>query len=425
MTEPLRPLFHFTAPRGWLNDPNGLIHHKGYWHLFYQHNPHGTEWGNMTWGHARSRDLVTWEHLPHALEPYGEGTIYSGSAICDEHGVAGMGRGALLLFYTFAGKPYDQRLAASTDGGKTFVQHAWNPVLPNIEGENRDPRVFWHEESKHWCMALYVRRGESDGIEFYTSHKLTDWSFASRIEGFYECPECFELDGTWVLFGADGSYVLGHFDGKTFFPESERLRLDQGMHFYAAQTFSAAPEGRRVLVAWMRGGSYPKMPFNQQLTFPTEVRLKEIGGVKHLCRQPVREIEALWNESWRVERQPLVPGCGLVGLWEGEGFDVEVELTLDDEALVVLTVRGSTVRYDRRTDLLTCQGRTAHLNLAVGAPLKLRVLCDRTSIEVFAGEGEVVLSTCFLPDPNQRTVMLAAPDGGVFIESLEARLIGH
>jgi fructan beta-fructosidase len=423
MTEPLRPLFHFTAPRGWLNDPNGLIFYKGYWHLFYQHNPCGTDWGNMTWGHARSRDLVRWEHLPHALEPYNGGTIYSGSAICDSQGVAGLGKGAMLLFYTFAGKPFDQRLASSSDDGKTFVQHTWNPVLPNIEGENRDPRIFWHEASKHWCMALYVRRGESDGIEFYTSHKLTDWSFASRIEGFYECPECFELDGTWVLFGADGAYILGQFDGKTFHPETELQKLDQGMHFYAAQTFSHAPENRRVLLAWMRGGSFPKMPFNQQLTFPTEVTLKEIAGKKRLCRQPVAEISQLWGESWQIRDQALVPGCGLLGLWEGEGFDVSADLLLEPDAQVSLTVRGSVVRYEASTGLLTCQGRSAVHPLPESRLLRLRVLCDRTSIEVFAGEGDTALSTCFLPDPNQRTVSLAAPDGQAHITSLDVRLI--
>lgn len=423
MTEPLRPLFHFTAPRGWLNDPNGLIFHKDYWHLFYQHNPHGTEWGNMTWGHARSRDLVRWEHLPSALEPYDSGTIFSGSAVCDRAGVAGLGKGALLLFYTFAGKPFDQRLAGSTDGGQTFRQHAWNPVLPNIEGENRDPRVFWHEASKHWCMALYVRRGESDGIEFYTSHTLTDWSFASRIEGFYECPECFELDGSWVLFGADGGYVVGQFDGKTFHPEGERQKLDQGMHFYAAQTFSEAPESRRVLIGWMRGGSYPMMPFNQQLTFPTDVTLREIAGQKRLCRQPVPEIAALWRESWQLTKTPLVAGCGLVGLWEGEAFDVEVELTLEPDALVLLTVRGSVVRYDASTGLLTCQGRAALLPRPPEGSLRLRVLCDRTSIEVFGGEGEAALSTCFLPEPTDRRVALSAPDGGGVIEKLSVRLI--
>ena len=423
MTEPLRPLLHFTAPRGWLNDPNGLVFYAGYWHLFYQHNPQGTEWGNMTWGHARSRDLVRWEHLPHALEPYDAGTIFSGSAVCDEAGVAGMGKGALLLFYTFAGKPFDQRLASSTDGGTTFTQHTWNPILPNVEGENRDPRIFWHAASKHWCMALYVRRGEVDGIEFYQSHNLTDWSFSSRIEGFYECPECFELDGTWVLFGADGGYVLGQFDGKTFHPEGERQKLDQGMHFYAAQTFSHAPNGRRVLIAWMRGGSFPKMPFNQQLTFPTEVTLKEVAGQKRLCRQPVAEIAGLWRETWQLNQTALVPGCGLIGLWEGEAFDIEAELTVQPDALLQLSVRGSEVRYDAASQMLTCQGRTARLPLGESQRLKLRVLCDRTSIEVFAGEGDIALSTCFLPDPTHRTVTVAAPNGGIFLETLAVRLI--
>nr|WP_309690322.1 glycoside hydrolase family 32 protein [Armatimonas sp.] len=423
MTEPLRPLFHFTAPRGWLNDPNGLIFHQGFWHLFYQHNPKGTDWGNMTWGHARSTDLLHWEHLPLALEPYGKGTIFSGSAVLDERGAAGCGKRALLLFYTFAGKPFDQRMAFSNDAGQTFQQLAWNPVLPNIEGDNRDPRVFWHAGAAHWCMALYVRRGTSDGIEFYTAPRLTAWSFSSRIEGFYECPECFELEGSWVLFGADGEYVLGQFDGMAFHPEGERLKLDYGMNFYAAQTWSHVPENRRVLIAWMRGGSYPGMPFNQQLSFPTDLTLREIGGQKRLCRQPIPEISLLWRESWQVTETALVPGCGLTGLWEGEAFDVEATLILEPGAQLVLTVRGSTIHYDAAREQLSCFGRTASMPLPEDKHLKLRVLCDRTSIEVFGGEGEIAFSNCFLPDTAHRTVALAASDGGVYVNTLSVRLI--
>ncbi len=423
MNAPLRPLFHFTAPRGWLNDPNGLVFHEGFWHLFYQHNPESTDWGNMTWGHARSHDLVHWEHLEPALRPYEEGTIFSGSAVCDHEGLAGLGKGVLLAFYTFAGTPFDQRLAYSTDLGKTFTNYRWNPVLPNVEGENRDPRVFWHVQTQRWCMALYVRKNESDGIEFYVSHKLTDWSFASRIEGFFECPECFELEGIWVLFGADGEYVLGHFDGQCFTPTSERLKLDEGANFYASQTWTDAPDGRRVLIGWMRGGNYPGMPFNQQLTFPTDITLKEIDGQKRLCRQPVSEIAALWQDAWQVTKTDLVPGCSLVGTWEGEAFDVETQLILKPDARVVLTARGCAVRYDAEIGQLSCLGRAVRLPLPEDGCLKLRILCDTTSLEVFGGEGEAALSGCFLPEQDERTVKLTAPDGGVHISALSVRLI--
>lgn len=414
MNDSLRPLFHFTAPHGWLNDPNGLIYHNGLWHLFYQHNPQGTEWGNMTWGHAVSTDLIHWEHWPSALEPYKDGTIFSGSAVSVE--------GVLHAFYTFAGKPFDQRLALSEDGGRTFTQYAWNPVLPHIEGENRDPRVFWYAPAEHWCMAVYVRRQESDGIEFYTSENLTDWSFASRIEGFYECPECFEIDGTWVLFGADGVYVLGQFDGRTFVPDSPRLHLDEGPNFYAAQTWTDAPRLRRVLIAWMRGGKYPNQVFNQQMTFPTELTLCEVRGQRRLCRQPVPEIEAVWRAAWEVGQVALVPGCGLQSVWESQSFDIDAELRVEPDKALVLRVRGADIHYDARSGLLSCLGHGGTLPLVEGR-LRLRVLCDRTSLEVFGGTGELAISICFLPEPTALTCCFSAPAGGVVVERATVRLI--
>jgi hypothetical protein len=289
--ETFRPQFHFTAQKGWLNDPNGLVHFAGEYHLFFQHNPYGREWGNMTWGHAVSPDLIHWQQLDHALWPDRMGTMFSGSAVVDWQNTAGFQTGkepALVAIYTAAGgtseeskgQPFTQCLAYSNDRGRTWTKYAGNPVVPNVGDGDRDPKVFWHVPTKRWVMPLYV--GEKDPVKkdakgnpttrhvchFYTSPDLKVWSFASKFaEELYECPGFFELpvDGhkgrsKWVLFGANGDYWLGRFDGSVFTAESPKLKGDYGANAYAAQAFDDLPDHRVVLVNWMNGGKYPGMP---------------------------------------------------------------------------------------------------------------------------------------------------------------------
>ena len=335
--EPLRPQFHFTAPTGWLNDPNGLVFYAGEYHLFFQHNPHGTNWGNMTWGHAVSRDLVHWEALPLAILPDARGHAYSGSAVVDWQNTAGFGREALLAFYTAAGdqvispQSYTQCLAASTDHGRTWTKFAGNPILNEITPGNRDPKVFWHAPSQQWVMALYVGEGDRHAIQFFTSNDLKQWQWRSTSDGFYECPDIFELNGRWVLFGADGRYVVGAFDGAKFTVASGKHSSDWGANFYAAQTFNDIPatDGRRILIGWMRGGQYPGMPFNQQMTFPCELTLRG----DRLCKWPVREIAVLHEKSYDTPKL------------EGELFDIEAEIDPGNALECGFDVRGHPIRY--------------------------------------------------------------------------------
>jgi fructan beta-fructosidase len=427
--ETYRPQFHFTAKKNWLNDPNGLVFYKGEYHLFFQHNPAGINWGNMTWGHAVSPDLVHWKQLADAIKPDKLGTIFSGSAVVDWDNTAGFnreGKPALVCLYTSAGKPFTQSLAYSTDRGRTFTKYPHNPVLNNVRGDNRDPKVFWHRPSRRWIMALYL---DGEHYALFGSSNLKEWTKLSDVPppGGSECPDLFELpvDGKpkntrWVFWAGNGHYLIGRFDGKTFTRESGHFPADLGPNFYAAQTYSDIPtsDGRRIQIAWMRGGQYPGMPFNQQMSFPCELTLRTLPEGVRLCRQPVREISKLYNKSKRWQDVKLVPGDDPLKGVTGELLDVQAELEPGKATEIVLRLRGETIRYDVRAKELHYRGRKADLSPQDGR-IKLRVLVDRTSVEIFANDGARCLSFCVLLNPKERGLGLSAVGGAARLTALE------
>lgn len=430
----LRPHFHFTSPKGWLNDPNGLVWLEGEWHLFYQHNPFGNEWGNMTWAHAVSSDLLHWRTLPHAIEINEHGHIYSGSALIDKDNRAGFGANAMVALYTAAGshlpegrkKPLTQCLAYSLDRGRTFSEFQGNPVLPKIPediGGNRDPRIFYYEPGGHFVMILYVglvdgdrknEKGESAVQHFnyiYTSGDLKEWTFASKLQAFYECPELIELpiensvsEKKWVLLGAPGDYLAGDFDGKNFVPGTDGGKLDFGPHFYAAQCwFGGGPgDARRILIPWMRGGSYPGMDFNQQMGFPTALALRRTKEGLRIVRRPVREIESVWREAGSFGPQRLEDGNLLENI-RGEAFDLELEAAWDPSAELIFSVRGATFSF--YGDEMSHAGHSMKI-VTEEDRLKLRFLVDTTSVEVFAQDGLFCFSTCFIPEKKSPDLSL-------------------
>ena len=285
--ESLRPQFHFTSRTNWLNDPNGLVFYRGQYHLFFQHNPAGINWGNMTWGHAVSPDLLHWKQLDDAIAPDRLGTIFSGSAVIDWNNTSGLQTGQekpLIAIYTSAGgtspasngQPFTQSIAASNDLGGTFRKYDHNPVLGHIIGGNRDPKVIWHGPTKKWVMALYL---DGDQYALFSSPDLKQWTKLCDISRFGsgECPDIFELPieglrgkSRWIFWGGNNTYLIGDFDGTKFVKESGPHRFEFGANYYAAQTYSDIPaaDGRRIQIGWMSGGKYPHMPFNQQMSFP-------------------------------------------------------------------------------------------------------------------------------------------------------------
>jgi sucrose-6-phosphate hydrolase SacC (GH32 family) len=427
--EALRPQFHFSPARGWNNDPNGLVYFNGEYHLFFQLNPYGTKWGNMHWGHAVSRDLVRWRELPIALYPDEFGAMFSGSAVVDwtnSSGLGADGKPPLVLIYTAAGKSV-QCIASSTDG-RTFAKYPQNPVVKTISGGNRDPKVFWYEPTKRWVMVLYAgfpaKPSERHTIQILTSANLKEWTPASEIEGFFECPDLFPLavDGDakeirWVLTAASSEYMIGRFDGKVFTPETPKLKGHLGKGFYAAQTFSDIPasDGRRIMIGWFQTPS-PGMAFNQSMTVPLELKLLTTPEGPRLSFAPVKELESLRESSKKIGPIELKPGDDPLTGMKGELLDIRLEFEPGEAKEVELTVHGASIRLDAAGGQWLVNGHKAP---ARGGKQRLTVLVDKNSLEIFAGDGLTYIPFPFIPKDSDQGVRISAKGGAAKIDSLE------
>jgi fructan beta-fructosidase len=407
--EKLRPQFHFTAKRGWNNDPNGLVFYKGEYHLFFQHNPYGWNWGNMHWGHAVSRDLVHWQELPEALYPDELGTMFSGSAVVDEKNTAGFQKGSektLIALYTAAGgdsplsrgKQFSQCLAYSNDRGRTWTKYENNPVLPHIIGGNRDPKVLWYAAENKWLMALYLDQSD---FAIFQSKDLKSWTQLCKvtIPGTSECPEFFEIpiegskENRWIFYGGNGRYLVGNFDGKTFSTESGPHDLNRGDAFYASQTYNlAASDKRRILVPWGQAPS-PGMPFNQMIGLPVELKLKKTPEGPRLFATPVKELEKLRARPAAIK--------------DLKSSEFELDAAFIDRDFAV-NLHGATIKYDSKTREISCLGKKAILPTG---SITLRALVDRTTIDLFIDGGEVYMPMAFIPKNGDTTVQL--PEEGL------------
>ena len=421
-TQPLyqethRPQFHFTARQwtvdrlnpgmrqeGWLNDLNGLIHSEGEYHLFAQ------RW-NKCWVHAVSRDLVRWTELEPAFwEEHLDTGVQSGSCVIDYANTSGLAantnRPAMVAFWS-RNDNRSQCISYSLDRGRTWTHYANNPVMVQPE---RDPKVFWHGPTARWVMFLYGERGGERLYHIFTSTNLLAWRDEKHpIRNSYECPDFFRLplDGDrlrmkWVLVRGDGTYSVGEFTGIEFREETARLESDSGPDFYATQTWENGPAGRRVQMAWMRGGIYPGMPFNQQVSFPRELTLRSTADGPRLFRRPVREIETLHVDEETWTNRLLNAGQSLPLTPSGELFRVQAEVDISEGATLTLNVRGTKVVFTRLT--MACGVKPVSLARAVS---DFEVLVDRTSVETFVNEGEGSMSKCFLPTESGLSIRAA------------------
>jgi sucrose-6-phosphate hydrolase SacC (GH32 family) len=411
--EQYRPQFHFTARQwtlrklnpgareeGWLNDPNGLICLDGEYHLFAQ------RW-NKCWIHAVSTNLVHWTELQPAFwedSRFGGG-VQSGGSVLDRQNSSGLSADPktppLVAFWSGA----DNRstcISYSLDKGRTWTKYAHNPVLVHPE---RDPKVFWHEPTRRWVMLLYG----SSSYFLFTSTNLLQWAEQKEsIPDSFECPDMFQLaaDGDphrlkWVLVRGNGRYSVGDFDGSRFTPETAQAPCDVGPNFYATQSWGdiAGQQGRRIQIAWMRGGKYPDMPFNQQMTFPCDLTLRTLGGSLRLFRKPVPEIKVLHRRERAWNDLVLAPGATRPLEAAGDLFHILAEVEVPRGAALGFHIRGADVTVTDQS--VACNSKPAPVAAGVRT---VEILVDRTSIEVFANDGEMSLSSCFLPTDDRLVV---------------------
>ena len=423
-----RPQFHFTADKGWLNDPNGLVYYQGEYHQFFQRTPDKINGGLKSWGHSIGTDLMHWRQLADAIEPDATGDVWSGSAVVDWNNTAGFQTGTektLVAMWTSSG-PFNQCLSYSNDKGRTWTRYSGNPVIPHLIAQNRDPKLIWYEPTRQWVVALYLDRKNDYGV--FTSPDLKHWTQIQTLTlpRSTECPDFFPMavngdksKTKWIFTGAGGRYMVGSFDGKTFTGETASQTVEFGANCYAAQTISDMPakDPRRIQIGWMNGGKYPQMPFNQQLSIPCELTLHAAADGLRVYKYPVREVESLRTEPNGWKETSLQGDADLLAGLTGDCLDIVAQIEPDAKARVVFTIRGTPVEYDAENHSLI-NGRHAALDVE-GGRIKLRILVDRTSIEAFGNDGQVAITRCFVPKPEDRSISLHCSTGTARVISLE------
>jgi len=460
--ERFRPQYHLSPPSGEMSDPNGMVFFEGEYHQFYQYRGE--------WGHALSRDLVHWQHLPLALARDSLGSIWSGSAVVDRHDTSGFfhGKAGLVAIFThFKNGVQSQSLAYSADRGRSWTKYADNPVIPNPGLKDfRDPKVFWYAPSRSWVMVVSV----DQEVRFYSSPDLKHWKVTGEFgrgqgshAAVWECPDLFELpiEGThekrWVLtlsvgnnpttHGSTAQYFVGRFDGRTFTnanPSSTVLWTDHGRDFYAAASYSDIPsrDGRRIWLGWMSNWRYPfampTTPWKGNMSIPRSLTLRNVEGQGlRLIQLPIQELTRLWGKPIRIPSQELHAGHNPLGGIHGVAYSLEGEFKITSEAIVALHLRRegdqeTVLTYDPAQALLSVDRTKSGVHdfeagfaEKVSAPLRLkdgilkfRVFVDSCSVEVFANNGEIVLSNLIFPDPTSDALDLSVSGEGITLNQL-------
>lgn len=473
LTDHFRPLYHFTAPKNWLNDPNGMVYYDGEYHLFYQYHPFSAEWGPMHWGHAISTDLVNWQHLPIAMHPDELGYIYSGCTIIDWHNTAGFGKEAMLGFFTHhnpENSNQSQSIAYSLDKGRTWTKYDKNPILPVIPESRdfRDPKVFWYEKGRdvaHWVMLV----ASGDAILFYTSTNLLTWQRVSEFgrgfgvfSGVWETPDLFELpiegsdETRWVLTLGIGAgapvheirmqYFVGQFDGFKFTSENDKKQVlwaDFGADFYAAQSWNGVPDpSRRIWLAWMSNWTYaiktPPQTWRGAMSMPRQLSLRCMSDGIRLVQNPVHELQQLrhsetsWHNIALSRAEPFAPSV------DGELFEIVAEFELGQGATlfgirVQVGEEGATaVGYDPVSQTVFIdRTRSGQVNFHPEFPgvhrapftpesdtVRFHLFVDRSVIELFVDDGILAFGERVFPNQGHHGIELYCESGTVILRKL-------
>ena len=449
--EKFRPQIHFTPDKNWVNDPNGMVYYKGKYHLFFQHSPNSTVWSDISWGHATSNDLVHWERKPIAIYPDSLGLIFSGSAVVDKNNSSGLGKNGiipLVAMYTShdmlkekAGviDVENQSIAYSLDEGETWIKYNANPVLKNPGVRDfRDPKVFWHEQSKNWVASIAAQ----DQISFYASSDLKNWKklsdFGKTIgshDGVWECPDLFpmEYEGktVWVLIvninpggpngGSASQYFVGDFNGKEFKCDYKQTKwIDYGPDEYAGVTWSNTGN-RKLFIGWMSNWQYanivPTEKFRNAFTIPRELGLKKINDEYYVTSTPVSELKKMEKQSIVINNLTIngstdltskignleVPSKFNLVLSNKNDFSIELVNTLNEKVVVGYSKDKNQFFLDRRNagkvDFHKNFGRMNYApRLSSSDEIFLSIYLDLASIEVFADNGLSVLTSVLFPN---------------------------
>ena len=408
-----------------------MVYADGTYHLFYQYNPQGNDWGNMSWGHATSTDMLHWKEQAVAMTRDELGDIFSGSAVIDKNNTSGFGANAMVIYYTSASGAQQQSMAYSTDGAKTFTRYSQNPVIPNNDDNLRDPKVFWHEESKQWVMAL--AKGWKMGIDFYTSTDMKNWTFKSnffvplsgRPSLQWECPDLISFDYNgqkkWVLIvsvnpggpivGSGTMYFVGQWDGTTFTADEREypLWLDYGMDNYAGVTWSNTGD-RKLLIGWMNNwqyaGAVPCSPWRSAMTLPRELKLVEYDGKPLLTCGVVKEIDNIAN-AW----QPASDNLDV-----SDAYQLSITLDLDKNSTITLS-NGQDEKFvvevnaGMRLAIVHRNAQTGQTGFAgafsipsmqaplcvVGNTVTLDFFVDQSSVELLTSDGSMSITNLVFP----------------------------
>lgn len=420
--EQYRPIYHHTPAYGWMNDPNGMFYKDGVWNLYFQHNPYGSQWENMTWGHSTSTDLVHWKYEGDAVEPDALGTVFSGSAVVDMENTSGFGKGAVIALYTSAGESQTQSLVYSTDNGKTFHKFEGNPVITSNVPDFRDPHVFWNEDIKKWNMILAA----GQHMEIYSSDNLKDWKYESSFGemygnhgGVWECPDLMNMKvrGTdkekWMLIcninpggpfgGSATQYFVGDFDGHKFTCDSKpevTKWMDYGKDHYATVTFDNAPEGRRVAIAWMSNWQYanqvPTQQYRSGNSIPRDLGLFEYKGETYCSVVPSPEMTAARSKK---AGKKLTESCEMVVNLKG---NATITLSNDKGEKVVMNydAKAETFSMDRtKSGKVDFSKDFAAVTKAptYGKISQLRIFIDKSSIEALDADGKMSMTNLVFP----------------------------
>lgn len=420
--EQYRPIYHHTPAYGWMNDPNGMFYKDGVWNLYFQYNPYGSQWENMTWGHSTSTDLVHWKFQGAPIQPDAIGTIFSGSAVVDKNNTAGLGKGAVVALYTSAGENQTQSMAYSTDNGKTFTKYEGNPIITSNVPDFRDPHMFWNEDIKKWNMILAA----GQYMEIYSSDNLKDWKYESSFGekygnhgGVWECPDLMKLKvrGTdkekWMLIcninpggpsgGSATQYFVGDFDGYKFTCESKpevTKWMDYGKDHYATVTFDNAPEGRHVAIAWMSNWQYanqvPTQQYRSGNSIPRDLGLFEYKGETYCSVVPSPEMTAARSKK---AGKKLTESCEMVVNLKG---NATITLSNDKGEKVVMNydAKAETFSMDRtKSGKMDFSKDFAAVTKAptYGKISQLRIFIDKSSIEVLDADGKMSMTNLVFP----------------------------